>query len=477
MSLSTLQQQAAAEVRRQICGHRLPEDLTLLESQAVSKAIAEDYQQRFDSLLLDIGRRDPSIENAEEVQQRLLMYFTKKVRTEQQRSRRVQGFRSFRTFLSNVWKAWSGKIGKGEKVATGMASPHANSREGSTTLLCHSSNCHQDLGSDVGVGSGSASWHELLSEAGRNVESEEQRFDTASSHSRESKAKALLVSAISTPAQCKAHKDRCLGGRCAHQSHTAIVDGAFARAFQATSARQQPLALQRKSLQKLSPAGLSGGRSKGLAAHLLPMPAACRGKLGHIGKPKGPIGSSKKRQVALGKERHQVRQSKQKHDFVRKPAQKLPAAFGTLRGCPIFNHSGTRAGPTCTWLKPGSYFLDIFGGLGCAAQRVACLGPTGIVVDLCDNFDITDGTNLTSILEAVRSGKVIGTCLAPPCESFSGARRAPEWSSMPHKLRENEHVMGLLGFSGKDLEALKRGNLLFNVAMRIIECCIDNNVP
>ena len=84
---------------------------------------------------------------------------------------------------------------------------------------------------------------------------------------------------------------------------------------------------------------------------------------------------------------------------------------------------------------------------------------------------------MDAVLSLIRPGRTLGASIAHPCESFSKARRAPQWSRMPHQLRSSAHVSGLPDLLPKDRSAAELGNALLAASMRIMRELIAHGVP
>eukprot|EP00959_Pyramimonas_sp_CCMP1952_P024929 523231-Pyramimonas_sp.AAC.1 len=73
----------------------------------------------------------------------------------------------------------------------------------------------------------------------------------------------------------------------------------------------------------------------------------------------------------------------------------------------------------------------------------------------------------------IRSGVVSGLWPGTPCRSFSVARRAPQWSQLPRRLRTQECPYGLPNLCDKDLLLVAEGNLLAQRSGALLYSCID----
>ena len=81
----------------------------------------------------------------------------------------------------------------------------------------------------------------------------------------------------------------------------------------------------------------------------------------------------------------------------------------------------------------------------------------GAWVDYAHNVkNDTCSSRVNADLFSLATGADLGIDL--PCNSWSLARRAPLWSSMPHRLRSPEFLYGLPELEGRDLETARIGN-------------------
>ena len=64
-----------------------------------------------------------------------------------------------------------------------------------------------------------------------------------------------------------------------------------------------------------------------------------------------------------------------------------------------------------------------------------------------------------------------------PCNTWSTARRAPLWSSFPHRLRNREHLWGLPGLERRDLWHCKIGNSQARYSAKVIRYLVLHGIP
>ena len=80
--------------------------------------------------------------------------------------------------------------------------------------------------------------------------------------------------------------------------------------------------------------------------------------------------------------------------------------------------------------------------------------------------DLSIPVRAKSVLQLLPHVKYIGIEL--PCQTWSKARRAPQWSSFPHQLRSHEHIFGLPVLTDKDAAKARTGNIQAAFALMYI---------
>ena len=117
----------------------------------------------------------------------------------------------------------------------------------------------------------------------------------------------------------------------------------------------------------------------------------------------------------------------------------------------------------------GTVCLDIYEGSGGIGRAFRGIGhPTvGIDVRRGDWCDLTRPVVLRTIIGWIKSGLVHAVWLATPCSSNSRARRAPPWSSFPHRLRSERWPLGLPKLSAADKAVVTLGNKLADASNQI----------
>lgn len=154
---------------------------------------------------------------------------------------------------------------------------------------------------------------------------------------------------------------------------------------------------------------------------------------------------------------------------------RLPAS---LRGLPAAVRRGKQASPKAAWCGRGDIFIDLFGGVGRVGRRVSLRGgPNALLLDFSYGYDILSATAVDDIILFARGGRLKGIMLAIPCNSFSGARRAPLGSKMPRRLRSDTQPYGITGLCEGDVKTAEIGNRIVAACMRIIKVCNELRIP
>ncbi|CAJ1342370.1 unnamed protein product, partial [Effrenium voratum] len=98
--------------------------------------------------------------------------------------------------------------------------------------------------------------------------------------------------------------------------------------------------------------------------------------------------------------------------------------------------------------KAGKVFLDMFGGSGRVSTAMSSEHKRpAINLEIKEGYDLTQGPVQVSIIRCIRDQKVHGFHLAPPCSTFSRARRGRRCpkagGGWPRALRCKEHPWGM----------------------------------
>ena len=160
------------------------------------------------------------------------------------------------------------------------------------------------------------------------------------------------------------------------------------------------------------------------------------------------------------------------------------------RGSAAATASATASAPTCfvgeaccvspaagaaASLLSGKSLLSLYGGVGHCCQAVAEYGGDAALVDLSSHSK----NDLSNRRVAAEVGNICDTfdCLGIDicCNSWSRARRAPPWSSMPSALRSNDHLMGLPSLNERDKNLVSKHNFLYRRAIEYATRSIQAN--
>ena len=124
-------------------------------------------------------------------------------------------------------------------------------------------------------------------------------------------------------------------------------------------------------------------------------------------------------------------------------------------------------------------FLDLFGGAGGVSKHVRKLGFPAILFDTCHgpHCNIVDDKVFHLLCGWISSGQVSGMFAHTPCNGMSRARRAPQWSRMPHQLRSMEHPAGLPALSDTDRQTLQLSNQIADRTAHLLHLAIARGIP
>ena len=67
--------------------------------------------------------------------------------------------------------------------------------------------------------------------------------------------------------------------------------------------------------------------------------------------------------------------------------------------------------------------------------------------------------------------------LAPPCSSWSRARRGPKTGGPPPALRDSQHILGFPHLAGRDLQCVAAGNRCMRFCARMLRECAKHSIP
>jgi len=127
-------------------------------------------------------------------------------------------------------------------------------------------------------------------------------------------------------------------------------------------------------------------------------------------------------------------------------------------------------------LAQGRFFLSLYGGVGEGAKWFATHGGESAVVDMAHHprNDLCLPRAQADVDTLARRADVLGLDL--PCSSWSLARRAPSWSSMPSALRcsQGSGLWGLPHLPPADRKRVRIGNVQVKHAVRLIKASVSS---
>ena len=123
--------------------------------------------------------------------------------------------------------------------------------------------------------------------------------------------------------------------------------------------------------------------------------------------------------------------------------------------------------------------LDLFGGTGSVSRAWRRMGHGSVLIDVSahESLNINDVRLQRIILGWIRSRRVHMVFLAPPCSSWSRARRGPPGGRMPQALRSKQSVMGLADLNEKDQNRVRVGNQTMRFSVRVLRECAKQGLP
>ena len=135
------------------------------------------------------------------------------------------------------------------------------------------------------------------------------------------------------------------------------------------------------------------------------------------------------------------------------------------------SHTKSHASTNAAGGRASPFFVELFAGAGGVNATWRKLGYRVF------SFDVKQGSRGDLLRRAVRkrvrklvrSAHCLGVLMAPPCASFSTARRPP--------LRSFAEPMGLRSLSPENRLKVNEANSLFNFCVSIFKLCIINKVP
>ena len=109
-------------------------------------------------------------------------------------------------------------------------------------------------------------------------------------------------------------------------------------------------------------------------------------------------------------------------------------------------------------------FLEVFAGEAVLTKVLRLRGFGAVAVDIRHGHDILEKKTYNKLKGWVDCGLVWGVWFGTPCSSFTRARRAPQDSSLPHKLRDAAWPQGLPNLGQEDEMKVTLGNKVAKAA-------------
>ena len=130
----------------------------------------------------------------------------------------------------------------------------------------------------------------------------------------------------------------------------------------------------------------------------------------------------------------------------------------------------------------GRIALDLFGGAGRVANRWAAKGYGALTIDLWngDGYDLLDAAIQNAVLGYIRARRVTAVCAAPPCGSWSRARRGPaDGSGPPPPIRSTSRPLGLpdILLRPADAQKVREGNAVMRFLVKLVDACLSAGTP
>ena len=138
------------------------------------------------------------------------------------------------------------------------------------------------------------------------------------------------------------------------------------------------------------------------------------------------------------------------------------------------------------------YFLDIFCGTAGVAAALKRYGAEALGVDhVIDKrrmkgpavkLDLTLPSSQKLVFDEIKSGRVKGVMLAPPCGTSSKARNIPikghkgKLRRGPPPLRSEHYPQGLPGLRGLNRTRVRQANKLYKFCSQLMKLCVEYNV-
>ena len=146
---------------------------------------------------------------------------------------------------------------------------------------------------------------------------------------------------------------------------------------------------------------------------------------------------------------------------------------------PQWYHAASSRSSGCSEECRDKKFLSLFGGVGECAKVFASKGGAAAVIDIsygtCN--DLSKFSAWNKIRKAAHLFSLIGIDL--PCNTWTRARRAPPWSSLPGPLRgdHSSSVLGRPDLKPRDKLKVQAANRMMYGACTLIRLCLQQNIP
>ena len=129
-------------------------------------------------------------------------------------------------------------------------------------------------------------------------------------------------------------------------------------------------------------------------------------------------------------------------------------------------------------LSPGKVFLDLYAGTAPLGRWFASKGYGALAIDIMDGpqCDLGSAAVLRTVGGWIRSGQVLGACVATPCTTLTRARRENQ-VGMPRPLRTREELWGRRDATEQEKLELKKANGLIQASTWILHLCAKVGVP
>jgi len=127
--------------------------------------------------------------------------------------------------------------------------------------------------------------------------------------------------------------------------------------------------------------------------------------------------------------------------------------------------------------RPHKFSLEIFAGTARVSQAVSSEEHVMFPIDIClfSSHNVLCPRIEQKNLTWIRTGRIRLTWLGMPCTTFSRARKNDGLG--PGPLRSSDFIWGLPCLSTKDQQKVSEGNALFFFTLRVLQTCIQYNVP